>query len=94
MKPVCTKCQRFFRPKTNGISFIEAMPTVALAPAGSSEPELWKPYKLWSGDLWVCLGCGAEIIVGVGQRPLAEHFQPTFEEELRVYKPSVTVNDC
>ena len=48
MKPICVNCQRFYRPKKNGVFFIESMPTVSGAPAGKTAPESWKPYKLWS----------------------------------------------
>jgi hypothetical protein len=38
------------------------------------------PYKLWDADLYECLECGTEIITGFGQRPLAEHWQPTYAD--------------
>lgn len=94
MKPICTACQQFFRPENNGHFFLEGMPTENGAPRGLTAPEKWKPYKLWSGDLWKCHGCGAEIIVGVGRQPIAEHYQPDFSETLQAYKPALQVNDC
>jgi len=94
MKPICVACQRFYRAKKNGFFFIEAMPTVSDAPAGTAAPEAWKPYKLWSGDLWECKGCGHQLVSGAGSEPIAEHYQPKFEDDVRAYNPSLTVNDC
>ena len=95
VKPVCIPCQRFFRPKKSGTWFIEGMPTDNLAAPGTAEPERWKPYKLWAGDLWACGGCGAEIVVGVAHHPLAEHFQSDFAAVCeRSPVPLVQINDC
>lgn len=96
MKPVCRPCQRFFRPKKNGFAFVEGMPIGPDRPLpGTQEPEKWKPYKLWMGDLWHCQGCGAEIVVGVAPEPLAEHYQPDFEAKRASYPTaSYIVNDC
>ena len=97
MKPVCVPCQRFYRVKRNGHYFIEAMPVAGAdhAVPGASEPDDWKPYKLWSGDLWECNGCGAKIIVGVGSGPIAEHYQPDFAEQVKkLGADQLQVNDC
>lgn len=93
MKPVCPKCQRFFRCKRNGTPFIEMRPQNN-APPGSEAPEDWLPYKLWQGDLWVCRGCGAEIIVGVGLKPMAEHYQPDFDATVASLGATIKINDC
>lgn len=95
MKPVCVPCQRFFRPKKNGFPFIEAMPiSPARAAPGTAEPEKWTPYKLWMGDLWECQGCGTTIIVGVGHSPLAERYEPNFEDRAVLHGARLQVNDC
>jgi hypothetical protein len=95
MKPVCVPCQRFFRPKRNGFPFIEGAPKDGLAtPHGKAQPDGWGPYKLWNGDLWECPDCHAEIIVGVGWRPMAEHFQPDFAEQVTSLGAEFQVNDC
>ncbi len=94
MKPICIPCARFFRPKKNDFTFIEAMPRVPGAEPGTAHAEQWSPYKLWAGDKWKCEGCGAEIIVGVAMRPLGEHYEPDFEKQLEHYRPEVQVNDC
>lgn len=51
-------------------------------------------YRIWTGDKWKCPGCHTEIIIGVPARPWAEHFQPDYDESVRVYKPQIRVNDC
>ncbi len=96
MKPICVPCQRFFRPAKNGTHVLEQMPeTNPPAKPGLSEPGRWHPYKLWMGDLWKCPSCEATIVVGVGAKPLAEHFQAHFAEELELAQGDlVTVNDC
>lgn len=95
LKPVCVKCQRFYRPEKNGYYFIEGMPTENSAHPGTEEPEKWKPYKLWVGDLWCCQGCGHELVVGVIGGPIAEHYQPRFGEAIETLGASqLQVNDC
>jgi len=73
VKPICVKCRRFFRPFRTGVRFVEGMPDGA----GLTS---WSPYKLWCGDLWRCPDCNAEVIVGVGSRPISEHFMKGFAE--------------
>jgi hypothetical protein len=87
VKPICVKCRRFYRPKRNGVFFIEGMPPYA----GETQ---WRPYKLWQGDLWECLGCGHELISGVGHFPIREHYQDDFDEVVRILKPGLQVDDC
>lgn len=94
MKPICVKCQRFYRPKKNGFSFIEGMPRSNGAPPGTAAPEQWVPYKLWRGDLWECLGCGHEIISGVAPLPTAEHYQHDFTERVADAGAKLQINDC
>lgn len=94
MKPICVPCQRFFRPKQNGFAFIEGMPRDSSTPAGKRESHHWSPYKLWMGDLWICLGCGTEIVVGTGANRIAEHYEPDFAEMARKFGATLQVNDC
>lgn len=99
LKPICVKCQRFYRPKENGYMFIEGMPICNGAAAGLAEPENWKPYKLWRGDLWECPGCNNPIIVGTGQAPIDEHYTRTFARnklaiEVGLQKSLLQINDC
>ena len=91
-KPVCIPCQRFFRPEQNGFRLIEGMPTRNGAEPGTAEPDSWKPYKLWMADKWRCHGCGAEIVVGFGARPIAEHYQTDFADQAA--GTTYQVNDC
>ena len=92
-KPACFKCQRFFRPKHNGYAFIEGMPIQSRAEPGTSQPELWKPYKLWVGDLWECKGCGAEILVGA-IRVAGEQHEPDFMDKVQRWGAHLQINDC
>lgn len=95
LKPICVPCQRFFRPKKNGTFFQENKPTSNNAPPGNEYPDAWEPYKIWLGDLWECKGCGANIIVGVGQEPFLEHFEPGFEEAMfNTEAHLIQINDC
>lgn len=95
-KPVCVPCQRFFRPKRNGTGVLENAPKVNGAPAGTTAPDQWRPYKLWDADMYECEGCGAQIVVGFGREPMAEHFQTErFAKRLAAKGDHVvTVNDC
>jgi hypothetical protein len=96
-KPICVPCQRFYRPKKTGVYFTEQMPRAGTdrAPPGNSAPHMWRPYKLWSGDLWECQGCGSRIVVGTGSQPVRESHQKDFEEERqRLGATRILVNDC
>jgi hypothetical protein len=93
-KPVCVKCQRFYRPKQNAYAWIEGMPNGNGVAAGLKEPENWSPYKLWNSDLWECPDCETQIIVGHGAGPLSEHYRPDFAEQVKFYGASLQVNDC
>lgn len=91
-KPVCVPCQRFFRPKETGPVWVEGKPTDNDALPGTQQPGKWVPYKVWNSDLWVCHGCGTEIIVGHGQAPVSEDYLPNFNAE--VSGTTLQVNDC
>jgi hypothetical protein len=95
MKPICIPCQRFFKPKKNGFYFIEGMPAVDGARPGKVDASAWKPYKIWSGDVWECPDCKATIISGTGRGPVAEHYQEDFVKtgtNLNAFQ--FQVNDC
>jgi hypothetical protein len=95
MKPVCVKCQRFFRIKKTGFYFVEAMPTVNGATPGTSAPELWKPYKLWASDKWECQGCGAIILSGFGIAPICVNHEDDFAAKVKSFGGGqLQVNDC
>jgi hypothetical protein len=94
MKPVCAPCQRFYRPSHNGRAFVEGMPSGNHVAPGKADPDNWRPYKLWMGDEWTCPDCGAVIIVGVGQGPISEHYQPDFAENVTRFGAELQVNDC
>jgi hypothetical protein len=96
LKPICVPCQRFYRQIKTGFYFIEGMPIAGEGKAepGTSMPERWKPYKLWSGDKWRCEGCGSEIISGTGMNPLGEHYQGDFQTKRAQLNAEYQVNDC
>jgi hypothetical protein len=98
MKPICVTCQRFYRPETNGVRFVENMPIGGdiRSPPGRTAPHLWKPYKLWVADLWRCHGCGHELIIGAARGPLSEHYMPDFTDacEREGHLIRCSVNDC
>ena len=94
MKPICSSCQRFFRPTKNGIAFIEGMPNENGAPIGKRAPSAWRPYKLWMGGEWSCPDCGAVIIVGCGAAPINEHYREGFARDVKTYGATLQINDC
>src|SRR5436190_24294052 len=94
LKPICVKCQQFYHPKKTGISFIEGMPIESRAPSGTERPDLWKPYKLWRGDLYECEGCHHQIISGFAQTPVSEHYMPDFQEQVQKFNATLQINDC
>lgn len=95
MKPICVPCQRFFRCKKNDFFFIEGMPADNGAAPGNSEPEKWRPYKVWAADRWECEGCGAVILSGFAREPIAEHYQLNFAETVKRFgADQFQVNDC
>lgn len=95
LKPICVPCGRFYRPKKNEYYFIEGMPAKDGAAPGREHPDDWRPYKLWCGDLWECEGCATQIIVGVGSRPVSEHYMPEFKKCMeQLNADQLQVNDC
>lgn len=92
-KPACAKCQRFFRPKKNGVLVLEQKPIGReLAPPGSESPNRWEPYKVWAADLWDCPGCGAEVTVGYSAAPVSQDYLEGFDSW--VDKCTIVINDC
>jgi hypothetical protein len=85
--PACVKCRRFFHVRKNSVDVMEGMPT-------SNAHTEWTDYKLWEADLWECEGCGAQIIVGYGQVPIAEHYQSDFARLKALYPPLCRIDDC
>lgn len=93
-KPVCVKCQRFFRPIEIGYPIIEGRPTHNGAGPGTTEPASWVPYKLWHGDKYQCNGCGVEIVVGFGRQPISEPYHDNWQSMMDAFRPQLQVNDC
>lgn len=92
-KPVCVRCQRFFRPRKNGAVWEEGKPVGQLQD-GRPVDGTWESYKLWYGDLWECRQCGAQIIVGTGATPIARSHEFVYHELKKDMAPVVFVEDC
>jgi hypothetical protein len=92
---ICVPCKKIYRPERNGVHFQEMMPI-----PNSMEPDPatgWSSYKLWVGDRWKCPGCGHEIIGGIPQQPIAEHYQAEYRALLQEYQARedvINVADC
>ena len=69
-RPVCVKCSKEMRVAHNGVSVI----LMALSPP--------IPFEIWRGDEWQCPRCGASFVARYGQRSIAAHYEPKFEEAL------------
>lgn len=94
VKPVCVKCHMFYRVKKNGYYFLEGMPIPSDTPPGLFKPGNWLPYKLWTGDLWECVGCGSQLILGANA-PISEHYMHNFPDLVeKLGADQFQVNDC
>jgi hypothetical protein len=86
------------RPKRNSYYFLEGKPWGGEVKWNNKPGKAgagWTPSKLWVGDLWACPDCGAQIIVGVNQNPLAEHYQPEFAAAVaQTGADRLLVKDC
>jgi hypothetical protein len=96
MKPICVRCHRFFRCIESGFKFTEGMPAGPhRPPPGLTEPESWKPYKVWAGDRWRCDGCEAVIVCGFARAPIAIQHESDFAEiRTALRADQFQVNDC
>ncbi len=70
--PVCVSCRIEMKIERNGVKW------VSYANFG--------PYQIWDSDKWKCSSCGLEVLVGFGQRRLAEHYESDFSERLAMYE--------
>lgn len=95
MRPICIPCKRFFNVRKTGFYFIEGMPLENSTKPGNVEPENWKPYKLWVGDLMECPHCQAKILSGFSGGHLAEQHEDRFQERIEALgADQFQVNDC
>ncbi len=74
---VCAKCQVELRCEKSGIAVVE-MARACGTPEG--------PYQIWHADLYKCPVCGAEIVTGFANEPLAQHWEDHFYEVLEAEK--------
>lgn len=94
MNPICVPCQRFYRLRITGYNFTEGKPVNNNVPAGNKLPNRWLPYKVWSGDLWMCEGCGSCIIVSTARHPIIDDCEADFGKVRRALKADqFQVND-
>jgi hypothetical protein len=70
-KLICAKCQIALRTVHVGAVCVEMF----------GQPP--RPYKVWACDALQCPSCGATVLAGFPDWPLAEHWQPGFAETLR-----------
>ncbi len=73
--PLCWHCGLEMRPEKNGVAVIE------MASFG--------PAAIWAADLWKCPECGIEVVSGLGNSPIAEHYKEAeFARELAAAQAS------
>jgi hypothetical protein len=63
---ICVKCNLEMRPAKNG------QPVESMTEEG--------PYQLIMGDKYQCPECGADVVTGLANKPMAEHFQENYGE--------------
>lgn len=70
--PVCVSCATEMRPEKNGFKFVTI----------TSQSD---PYQVWKCDKWKCPQCETEVLIGFGQKPIAEYYQEYFDDRLETY---------
>ena len=76
MRPICATCRLFYKPRLNGYIFCEMVPETFKGKT------TYKPYRIWSGDLWECTRCKNQLISGFGKEPISEHFDEDFQDRM------------
>lgn len=89
MTIVCVNCKLFFKAYKNGQYVEEGMPL-----GHGHPPTEWASYKLWACDRLKCQGCGAEILAGFSQRPIAEHYQAEYAATRDRLPVVFRIDDC
>lgn len=72
-RPICVRCQCEMRCIKTGAAILEMM----------NDDD---PYRLWMADVYGC-GCGIEVVVGCGRKPIAEHYQYDFTAKVESFSP-------
>ena len=72
MREVCVPCKIEMRVDEVGVAVLE-MATFS-GRVG--------PYKLWIADMMKCPRCGHQAVTRFADFPIAEHYQPNFEQRL------------
>ena len=74
---VCVECQVDLLPEKNDVA--------AVLMTKDNEPT-----AVWSADLWQCPSCGHRVLLGFGQRPVAEDDRPDrLRSMIRSYRQHV-----
>lgn len=68
---ICVKCEREFRPRDNGVLFLDM----------AYDPPI--PMKSASADIWECPGCRQEIVSGMS---IGNHDQDRIKHEIESAK--------
>jgi len=68
-RPVCIGCQVELRPKKNSVLVCSRTK--------------FGPTAIWYADLWKCIRCGNEVIMGFGILPIVYHHEPEFNKYLK-----------
>ena len=76
MTVICNQCKVEMQPVKIGVG-VQQMTTQG-------------PYSLHSGDILRCLGCGTDVIAGLGT-PISEHFKPDYYKKVDGWHPVTNV---
>ena len=76
---ICVKCEKEMMPAKVGV-LVEEHRKATLGRTSGSGVE-WLPYKIWTADVLECPECGAQILAGFPDRPVAHHHEDNYAEE-------------
>jgi hypothetical protein len=63
---VCARCKKTMKKTAIGATVAFVVNSV----------DRNRPYEIWSGDVWSCLDCKAEVVSQWGDGPFWRHFHP------------------
>ena len=76
-RPICVRCRMEYINSKNGV-------IVKIMMADG------KPYQLWNADVWICPGCGHDLLGGFAERPFARNYDLDFSKVVKdLYQPGV-----
>lgn len=74
---ICVKCEKEVMPAKIGVTVEEHRKEEQ----SRGLPPLWAAYKIWTADVLQCPECGAQILAGFPDRPVAHHHEENYAEE-------------